>query len=138
MTNGYQRGAPVILLCDDSAIERSSIARWLQSSGYMVHEAEDGEAALEMLRELQVDLVLLDLNMPQVDGFGVLTYLQEHRRSLPVIVLSGMQPNKIQNGIHKLPTHELPPLLMKPIDADQLLGVVALALEGGFPAHAGR
>src|SRR5688572_24876470 len=132
MTNGYHRGVPEILLCDDSPVERSSLARWLRSAGYIVHEADDGEVALHKLRDLQLDLVLLDLNMPQVDGFGVLGYLQEHRRALPVIVLSGMQPNRIQNGIHRLPSHELPPLLMKPIDADQLLTMVTFALEGGL------
>lgn len=80
-----------------------------------------------------MDLVLLDLNMPQVDGIGVLGYMQEHRRALPVILMSGMQPNRIQNGIHKLRSQALPPLLVKPIDPEQLLAVMEMALHGALP-----
>ena len=70
--------------------------------------------------------------MPGSDGFDVLSYLQEHRRALPVILLSGMELNKIQHKMHGLPTPELPPLLIKPIDLQQLLGLLELQLSGGF------
>ena len=81
--------------------------------------------------------MLLDLHMPEVDGFEVLGYLQEHRRALPVILLSGMPLHKIQHRIHTLPTPELPPLLIKPIDPDQLLGVLELQLSGQLPMEPG-
>ncbi len=119
-----------ILVCDDSTVERSSLARILREEGYLVHEADDGNVALDALREKRIDLVLLDLNMPQVDGFGVLDYLQEHRKALPVILLSGLPPARIQSGMGRMRIHELPPLLLKPIDPEQLLSVVSLALAG--------
>ena len=72
--------------------------------------------------------MLLDLNMPGSDGFDVLSYLQEHRRSLPVILLSGMPLNQIQHKMHGLVTPELPPLLLKPIDPQQLLGLIDLQM----------
>jgi CheY-like chemotaxis protein len=122
-----------ILLCDDSPVERLALAHFLRGAGYKVDEAGDGDAAILQLKHRQVDLVLLDLHMPEIDGFGVLTYLQEHRRSLPVILLSGMPLHRIQHKMHELPTPELPPLLIKPIDPDQLLGMVELQLSGQMP-----
>jgi CheY-like chemotaxis protein len=123
---------PRILLCDDSPVERLALAHFLRGSGYSVDEAGDGESAILHLKHRPVDLVLLDLHMPQVDGFAVLGYLQEHRRALPVVLLSGMPLHRIQNRIHNLPTPELPPLLIKPIDPDQLLGILDLQLSGGI------
>lgn len=124
--------SPAVLLCDDSSTERVSLARILRGEGYDVHEAGDGEAAIRLLKDGAIDLVLLDLNMPQVDGFGVLGYIQEHRKALPVILMSGMQPNRIQTGIGKLRSQELPPLLMKPINPDQLLAIMEMGLSGAL------
>src|SRR5215216_4838200 len=119
-----------VLVCDDSHSERTALTRLLRDQDYDVQEAADGDAAIVMLKHRQIDLVLLDLNMPQVDGFAVLSYLQEHRPSLPVILLSGMPLDRIQHKIQKLPTQELPPLLIKPIDPEQLLSVMEMQLHG--------
>lgn len=126
---------PRLLLVDDSPVERLALAHFLRGAGYGVDEAGDGEAAILHLKHRPVDAVLLDLNMPDVDGFGVLTYLQEHRRSLPVILLSGMPLDRIQHKIKGLPSPELPPLLLKPIDPDQLLALLEMQLSGELPSH---
>lgn len=123
---------PHLLLCDDSPVERQALAHFLRGAGYFVDEAADGDAAIVHLKNQAVDLLLLDLHMP-VDGFAVLRYVQEHRRALPVILLSGMPLHKIQHKMHGLKTQELPPLLIKPIDPEQLLGVVELQLSGEMP-----
>jgi CheY-like chemotaxis protein len=132
-TNTHEPAGPRILLCDDSEIERRALSHVLRDAGFAVDEAPDGDAAIAHLKHRPVDVVLLDLHMPGTDGFAVLAYLQEHRRALPVILLSGMPLNKIQHKIHHLPTHELPPLLIKPIDSEQLLGLVDLQLSGQLP-----
>ena len=119
-----------LLLCDDSQVERVALAHFLRAHGYSVEEADDGDAGIRQLKHRPVDLLLLDLQMPEVDGFQVLRYLQEHRRALPVILLSGMPLNKIQHKMHVLPSRELPPLLLKPIDPEQLLAVLDLQLSG--------
>ena len=115
---------PRLLLCDDSPVERLALAHFLRRTGYNVDEAADGEAAILHVKHRSVDAVLLDLNMPDIDGFGVLTYLQEHRRALPVILMSGMPLDRIQHKIKNLPSPELPPLLLKPVDPDQLLALL--------------
>ena len=122
-----------ILLCDDSPVERLALAHFLRGSGYAVDEAGDGESAILHLKNRLVDLILLDLQMPGVDGFDVLAYMQQHRRALPVILLSGMPLDAIQHKMHVLPEKELPPLLLKPIDTNQLLDVVELQLSGQLP-----
>lgn len=122
-----------LLLCDDSPVERLALAHYLRRFGYWVDEAGDGDSALHHLKNRQIDLLLLDLQMPGSDGFDVLTYVQQHRRSLPVILLSGMSPDQIQHKMHTLPTRELPPLLIKPIDPEALLDLLELQLSGQLP-----
>ncbi len=126
-------GGPKILLCDDSAIERKALGQYLMRQGYRIDEAGEGREAMDFLKNHEVDLVLLDLQMPKVDGFDVLSYMQEHRRGLPVILLSGMPVDQIQQKIHGLPTQELPPLFLKPVDLDQLIQVIELQLSGQMP-----
>jgi CheY-like chemotaxis protein len=122
-----------LLLCDDSPIERMALASILRHEGYEVDETGDGEAALHYLKHRPIDLLLLDLNMPELDGFGVLAYLQKHRPGLPVVLLSGMPPDQIQHKMHRLPRHELPALFIKPVDPIQLLQIVELKLSGEMP-----
>jgi CheY-like chemotaxis protein len=127
-----------ILLVDDSPIERLGLAHFLRRAGYDVDEAADGKSALSHLRNREVDLLLLDLQMPDVSGFDVLAYLQHHRRGLPVVLLSGMPVDQIQLEMHGLPTKELPPLFLKPVDLDQLMQVLELQLSGGMPDLSAR
>ena len=111
-----------------------ALAHYLRRAGYEVDEAGDGESAIRQLQNREVDAVLLDLQMPGVSGFEVLSYLQKHRKSLPVILLSGMPLDQIQQEIHGLPSRELPPLFLKPIDLDQLMQLMELQLRGEMPA----
>ena len=124
---------PRLLLCDDSPVERLALAHYLRREGYNVDEAGDGESALEQLKARQVDLLLLDLEMPDVDGFDVLNYVREHRKSLPVILLSGLSPDEIQHKMSSLREAVLPPLFIKPVDPTQLIEVVELQLAGAIP-----
>ena len=81
-----------ILIVDDDASLREMNARIVQaqSSTHRVLKARDGREALEMMRHRTVDLVLLDLMMPELDGFGVLEAMREAEmtRDIPVIVLT--------------------------------------------------
>ena len=125
-----------ILLADDSPVERMALAHYLRRHGYAVDEVGDGQSALEHLKNREIDAMLLDLQMPGTDGFDVLRYLQAHRRGLPVVLLSGMPLDQIQQEMHGLPTPELPPLFLKPVDLDGLLQVLELQLGNGLPLQA--
>ncbi|HEV8377813.1 MAG TPA: response regulator, partial [Tepidisphaeraceae bacterium] len=117
-----------------SAVEREALAHLLRQAGYQVDEADDGEAAILFLKQKLPDLLLLDLQMPGTDGFGVLSYIQKNKQDFPVILLSGLPPDQIQKSMQRLPSRDLPPLLLKPVDPDQLLNIVAMRLTGELPS----
>ena len=130
---GHEEQAAHVLVCDDSPVERNALAHFLRKAGYAVDEVGDGGSAVNHLKTKPVDLLLLDLHMPQPDGFSVLSYVQEHRQALPVILLSGMPPDQIQHKMQRLKRAELPPLLIKPVDPQQVLQIVELQLSGNLP-----
>lgn len=81
-----------ILVADDNLLNRSLLSRFLKNQGYRVLTAEHGRMAVELLNQQPVDLLLLDLNMPDMDGFEVLHYIRQLDRfqNLPVIVVSAL------------------------------------------------
>ena len=79
-----------ILIVDDEEPMRRLIATNLKASGYRIRTAADGNEALQLLDEHQFDLLLLDINMPRLDGVEVLRHLRQDPRTaqLPVIMLT--------------------------------------------------
>ena len=77
-----------VLIVDDEANLRSTVARTLRSEGFETAEARDGVEAVSLLQRGGIDAVLLDLQMPRLDGFGVLSALAEEEGAPPVIVLT--------------------------------------------------
>jgi len=77
-----------ILVVDDEPAIRRFLRTSLTSQGYRVAEAEDGGSALEHLRGNPVDILVLDLGLPVVDGFEVIKRLRESKSDIPIIVLS--------------------------------------------------
>jgi class 3 adenylate cyclase len=84
--------AGTILIADDNRVNRLLLARGLEQDGHTVVFAEHGGEALDLLRRQPFDLLLLDVLMPERDGFEVLAELQEdpHLRDIPVIVTSSL------------------------------------------------
>ena len=80
-----------ILVVDDEPAVNDLICDALRLAGYRTSSAPHGMAALRLLREAPVDLVVLDINMPNVDGFEVLTRMREAGDQTPVIILTARQ-----------------------------------------------
>jgi len=99
-----------ILIVDDTEDARRLIRRILQSQGnYTLYEAEDGRQALEIAAQKLPDLVILDLMMPEIDGFGVLDQLKSNPQTqpIPVIVVTAKEltpdeKKRLNGHIHKL------------------------------------
>lgn len=78
-----------ILIADDSRTMRQSLAMSLSLSGYQVIEAEDGQAALDLIRGgLRPDLMLTDIMMPRLDGLGLIREARKLLRFTPLIALT--------------------------------------------------
>lgn len=82
-----------LLVADDNKVNRLLLSRNLELQGHQVTHAENGRVALEKLRQEAFDLVLLDMEMPEMSGFEVLEHLQADPalRDLPVIVTSSLE-----------------------------------------------
>jgi type II secretory ATPase GspE/PulE/Tfp pilus assembly ATPase PilB-like protein/CheY-like chemotaxis protein len=85
-----QAGKGTVLLVEDEAPLRRVLRDLLERDGYMVVEAQDGVQALDEIDRAAPDVVVLDLNLPRLDGYGVLTHLRSRPKTvdLPVIVLT--------------------------------------------------
>ena len=81
-----------LLVVDDDAMNREMLARRLQRSGYNVTMAENGRVALDLLKQQAFDLVLLDIIMPELNGFHTLEFIKADPklRHLPVIMLTAL------------------------------------------------
>jgi len=82
---------PIVLLAEDDDDIRSLVRQALEVDGYSVYAARDGQEALDYYREINPDLVILDLTMPRLSGYEVLRELQRtggRRPGVPILVLS--------------------------------------------------
>ncbi|MEL7293694.1 MAG: response regulator, partial [Pseudomonadota bacterium] len=79
-----------ILVCDDSIIARKSIISRIEpSENLVIHQAEDGQQALDTMTTCNIDVLFLDLTMPVIDGFEVLAAMPVNHYPTEVIVVSG-------------------------------------------------
>jgi CheY-like chemotaxis protein len=78
-----------VLLIDDDVKLRTSLKRLLEQRGVDVIAAEDGREGIRLIRELCVDAVLVDIFMPDVDGFEVIRALRQLAPRVPIIAMSG-------------------------------------------------
>jgi adenylate cyclase len=109
-----------LLVVDDNKVNRLLLTRSLELQGHSIASAENGRVALEMLRREPFDLLLLDMEMPEMDGFQVLEQLVGDRqlRDLPVIVTSSLEGidnvvRCIELGAEDYLTKPVNPVLLK-------------------------
>jgi CheY-like chemotaxis protein len=110
---------PRLLLADDDAGVRESLGKLLRNAGYQVTLAAHGGQVLEMVLNTHFDLLLLDLNMPHIDGWSTLDHLHSFKPSLPVIVITA-QPNQ-RDWMREAGARVL---MEKPLDLPLLLDTV--------------
>ena len=94
--------AKKILIIEDDKFLRELIGQKLIKEGYDIVEAVDGEKGIKTIKDEKPDLVLLDLILPGMDGFGVLTKIKEDAgiAQIPVIILSNLgQKDDIEKGL---------------------------------------
>ena len=117
-----------ILIIEDDDFFRELVKKKL-SDEFIVWEAVNGEKGIEVIKEKKPDLVLLDLLLPNIDGFGVLVKIKAEPTvaSIPIIILSNLgQPEDIERGL-KLGATDF--LIKSQFDIDQIMGKIRGILE---------
>jgi two-component system sensor histidine kinase RpfC len=125
----------VILVAEDNRINQKVTAKILERAGHRAHIAEDGELALDALEHHAFDLVLLDLNMPVMNGFEVAKlyrFMSLGEKRLPIVALTGDVTPEISRRCEEA---GMDACLGKPIEPSRLLEAIA-ALVPAAPAAA--
>ena len=115
--------AHTVLVVDDDPLTQRVLQPYLERAGYRMISANNGRAAIKLARHELPQLILLDVMMPDMDGWAVLKQIQntEATKAIPVIMLSGntdlmAKEESVRSGATQL--------LVKPISPDQLLAVI--------------
>jgi CheY-like chemotaxis protein len=108
-----------ILIAEDNAVNRELLRELLEMRAHTVAEACDGVEALRMIEQAQPDLLLLDIGMPLLDGFGVMRKIRENPRfaSLPVVAVTAYA---MQGDREKILSSKFDGYLSKPVNAHSL------------------
>jgi CheY-like chemotaxis protein len=85
-----RRSHAKVLIAEDNAVNRELLRELLETGGYEVLEACDGQQALHIVEQTQPDILLLDIGMPVLDGFGVIRKIRENpcRATMPVLAVT--------------------------------------------------
>ena len=120
-------GQPIrVLVVDDDPRLVMAMSDVLVADGYVTETARNGEVAIRQLAAFSPHVMVLDMEMPKMDGFDVMRWLRTNRIEVPVVIASSndeVSPEDLGAAV-KLP---------KPFDLDQLLAALASAL--GTPAQ---
>ena len=123
-------GGGTILLVEDEDPVRLFGARALRSKGYRVIEAHNGEVAINLLDDEDIDLLITDMVMPKVDGPTVIAAARRKIPSLPVICISGYTHESLVREVESIDNVNF---LAKPFSLRQLAGKVKDVLEEPAP-----
>ncbi len=118
--------SPRILIADDDRVIRSYLSTVLNASGYLPLQAEDGRTTLSMLSRMPIDLLLLDLYMPDTQGLEILHAVRTRWATIPVILITGMA--SIDSAVAAIRQGAVD-YLSKPFQIEKLLLVISRALE---------
>jgi len=117
-----------VLYVEDNQDNRILIRRILQADGYVVLEAENARQAVEFLRKEKPDLIIMDINLPEISGYALTTKLKSHPNfnKIPIValtanVMKGDKERTLQAGCDGY--------IEKPIDVDSFLNTIAHFIE---------
>ncbi len=90
-----------VLLVDDESDFRQVMSFWLESKGYTVVMADNGDNAISMFKEHHPDIILMDINMPVMDGIESVKKIRALDKQVPVIIISAYLDDKRINEVRK-------------------------------------
>ena len=124
---------PTVMVVDDSLTVRRVTQRMLEREGYRVVLAKDGVDALEQLPEARPDLMLVDIEMPRMDGFDLVRHVRNDAatQAIPIVMITSRTADKHRNYALGLGVNAY---FGKPYQEEVLLGAIAGLLGGEMPA----
>jgi CheY-like chemotaxis protein len=111
----------LVLIVEDDASQRNWLARVIATAGYTFDVALDGREALQMIERNPYSLLIVDLVMPVVSGFEVLSELSRRNLKIPTVITSGIIVPEVH---HYMKTHEKVVLLSKPLSEGTLMEAI--------------
>jgi two-component system response regulator HydG len=115
-----------ILVVDDDPGHRTMLKTLLTGWGYIIHEADDGSTAIEMVRASPFDLILMDIRMIKISGLQALTEIKALNPAIPVIIMTAF--SSVETAVEALKTGAYD-YLTKPLDFDELRLTMERAME---------
>ena len=128
---GIQSGTPKVLVVDDSLSARRSLAEFMRDSGYRVFVARDGIDAIEQLDAHSPDILLVDMEMPRMNGLELTAYIRANAatHNLPVVMITSRATDKHRLEANKAGVNAY---LVKPYSEDEVLDKVEMQLTKAF------
>ena len=119
----HKSGAPLVMVVDDSLTVRKITSRMLAREGYEFITAKDGVDALQQLQEVKPDCILLDVEMPRMDGFEFARNVRAdpETKGIPIIMITSRSADKHRNHALELGVNEY---MGKPYQEEQLLALI--------------
>jgi CheY-like chemotaxis protein len=117
---------PSILITDDDPVARETLREIFEPVGYRTLLAESGEEALDIVREHDVHLALMDLNLPRLSGLETISLVRQIKRVLPMILITAEHD---ENLLRKALSADAFCVLAKPVSKNVIIYVVTRALE---------
>lgn len=109
-----------ILIVDDEAKTRSHLIQIISSLGHEVYEAENGDECLEILKNKQIDLLILDLRMPRKNGVETLINLR-NKKKLKKMIITGVLPTDSEAVDELYSLFKVDEIIFKPFKKEELI-----------------
>jgi CheY-like chemotaxis protein len=109
-----------ILVIDDEPALRALLRNFLEDEGYRVCLAHDGQQALSLFEQAQVDLIITDIFMPERDGLEVISTMRQRRPGLPIIAISGGGRMDKRDVLHIAKSLGASCVMPKPLELEDL------------------
>lgn len=127
MTGAETAGRPVVMLVEDYRDTREMMKHMLELTGCRVVEASNGQEAIELSQKDELDLVLMDLNMPVLDGFTATLRIREYERTrdVPVVALTAFDTAEFRAAAGAVGCCDF---VVKPIEPERLNALITRLL----------
>jgi PAS domain S-box-containing protein len=121
-----------VMIIDDEPLVRAHLRRVLELRGFLVRDAPNGRMGMAELAVCPIDLILLDLSMPDMDGVELARQLRAAGNTLPIVLCSGNLDGAGERGLQPGMVQSV---LQKPFSTDELLAAIERAREANLPAR---